>query len=184
MARTLRQYGGVAKFLHWAVAVLLLAALIYAWNLPDSRKVYGYSDVLLWHKSFGISVLVLIVLRLIWRVAHPVAPALTLTPFEAVVSRVTHALLYVTVLAMPLTGYLFSSLAGQHLELFGLIDLDTPFERDFALSRPIRAAHELGQWAIYVLVGLHAAAALYHQFIKRDGMLARMLPMARSPEGG
>lgn len=182
MARESRHYGGVAKLLHWAVALLVLASLAYAWSLPR-RSAPDYADVLLWHKSFGIAVLVLIAFRLLWRLGNPVAPAETLTPFEATVSRATHALLYATMLVLPVTGYLFSSLEGQHLVLFGLVDLGSPFATERGLSRPIEAIHKVGQWAVYVLVGLHALAALYHHFIKRDGVLARMLPMAGAPEG-
>ena len=183
MARTSRQYGSVAKLLHWAVAVLLLTTLIYAWSMP-AHNMYAYGGALLWHKSFGISVLILVVFRLIWRFRHPVAPATGLTPFEAVVSRATHVLLYATMLVLPITGYLFTSLEGQHLQFFALIDLGSPVASDRTLSRPIEAVHKLGQWAVYILVGLHAAAALYHHFIKRDGVLARMLPAVRSSAGG
>ena len=182
MARASRQYGGVAKLLHWAVALLVLASLVYAWSLPR-RSAPDYGDVLLWHKSFGIAVLVLIAFRLLWRLGNPVAPAATLTPFEAAVSRATHALLYATMLVLPVTGYLFSSLEGQHLALFGLVDFGSPLATDRGLSRPIEAIHKVGQWAVYILVGLHALAALYHHFIKRDGVLARMLPMAGASEG-
>jgi len=182
MASGSKAYGGVAKLLHWAVALLVLASLFYAWNLPR-RTAPNFESVLLWHKSFGMAVLVLIAVRLVWRLANPVAPAVTLTPFEASISRATHALLYLIMLAMPITGYLFSSLAGQHLDLFGLIDLGSPFATDPALGRPIETVHKLGQWAVYAFVSLHALAALYHHFIKRDGVLARMLPMA-SPHAG
>jgi cytochrome b561 len=181
MATVSERYGGMAKLLHWAVALLVLASLIYAWILPRHSDP-TFQSVLLWHKSFGAAVLLLIVVRLIWRVGNPVAPAATLTPMEAWASRATHALLYATMLLLPITGYLFSSLEGQRLDLFGLVTLASPFATDRSISRPIEAIHKLGQWAVYILVGLHALAALYHHFIKRDGVLARMLPMARAQE--
>lgn len=182
MAMESKHYGGMAKLLHWAVALLVLASLIYAWSLPR-RSDPAYESVLLWHKSFGAAVLVLIAVRLAWRAGNPVAPAATLTPMEALASRATHALLYATMLLLPVTGYLFSSLEGQRLDLFGLVTLASPFAADRSISRPIEAIHKLGQWAVYILVGLHALAAFYHHFIKRDGVLARMLPMARAQEG-
>ena len=182
MARESRGYGGVAKLLHWAVALLVLATLIYAWILPR-HTAPNYSDVLLWHKSFGMAVLVLIGLRLLWRLGNPVAPSATLTPFEAAVSRATHVILYAIMLVMPLTGYLFSSFDGQHLVLFGLVDLGSPFAIDRSLGDPLLTVHKLGQYAVYVFVGLHALAALYHHFIKRDGLLTRMLPQVGASEG-
>ena len=182
MARVSGHYGVAAKLLHWAVALLVLASLLYAWSLPR-RSAPDYGIVLLWHKSFGMAVLVLIAIRLIWRHANPVAPVTTLTPLESRASRTTHALLYAIMLVLPISGYLFSSLEGQHLDLFGLVDLGSPLATDRGLSRPIEAVHKLGQWAVYGVVGLHALAALYHHFIKRDGVLARMLPWARAPQG-
>lgn len=182
MAMVSKQYGGLAKLLHWAVALLVLASLIYAWMLPRHSEP-SYDSVLLWHKSFGIAVLVLIAVRLAWRAVNPVAPAATLTPLEALASRATHALLYATMLVLPITGYLFSSLQGQPLDLFGLVTLASPVATDRNTSLPLETIHKLGQYAVYILVGLHALAALYHHFIKRDGVLARMLPTARAQGG-
>jgi cytochrome b561 len=81
-------------------------------------------------------------------------------------------------IAIPVTGYLFSSAAGQSLNFFGLETFPSPLATNRTFSRPMEFLHKTGQWAVYGVVGLHALAALYHYFIKRDGVLQRMLPVA------
>ncbi len=178
MKRFSEKYGPAAMTLHWIVAALLSAALVLAWILPR-KSAPGYEGVLDLHKSVGIAVLVLVVLRLLWRLGHPVAPAASLTPLEARVSEITHWALYAVMFLIPLTGYLFASLEGQHLDFFGAFTAASPFPTDRTISRPLEFLHKTGQYAIYAVVGLHVLAALYHHFVKRDGVLQRMLPMLR-----
>jgi cytochrome b561 len=162
--------------LHWVVTVLLSAALVLAWVLPR-KSAPGYDAILELHKSVGMTVLVLVALRLFWRIAHPVAPAAGLTPVEARLSGLTHGALYVIMIAIPVTGYLFSSAEGQHLDFFDLVTVGSPMSPDRGFSVPMKFLHKTGQYAIYGFVGLHVLAALYHHFVKRDGMLRRMLPL-------
>jgi len=177
MKRLSEKYGVAAKSLHWIVAILLSAALVLAWVLPR-KSAPGYEALLDLHKSVGILVLVLVVPRLLWRLGHPVAPAATLTPLEARLSELTHWALYAVMFLIPLTGYLFASTEGQHLDLFGLFTAGSPLATDRTVSQPLEFLHKTGQYAIYAFVGLHVVAALYHHFVKRDGVLHRMLPLA------
>jgi cytochrome b561 len=170
----LERYGRTAVVLHWVVALLISGALVLAWILPR-RNTPGYDTLLELHKSVGMMVLVLVALRLAWRLGHPVAPAAGLTSLEARTSVVTHWVLYVVMLAIPVTGYLFSSAEGQGLDFFGLFTAGSPLPTDRSFSRPIEFLHKTGQYAIYALVGLHVLAALYHHFVKRDNVLQRML---------
>jgi cytochrome b561 len=176
MKRPSEKYGAAAMGLHWAVAILLSAALVLAWVLPR-RSVPGYADMLELHKSVGILVLVLVVPRLLWRLGYPVAPATSLTPVEARLSELTHWALYAVMFLIPLTGYLFASAEGQHLDFFGLFTAASPLPIDRAVSGPLEFVHKTGQYAIYAFVGLHIVAALYHHFVRRDGVLRRMLPL-------
>ena len=166
----------MAMTLHWIMAVALSAALVIAWVLPR-KNAPGYEAMLDLHQSAGILVLALVVPRLLWRLGNPVAPAANLTALEAWLSHVTHWALYAIMLLIPLTGYFFASAEGQHLDFFGWFTLGSPLPVDRAVSRPLEFVHKTGQYAIYTVVGLHVAAALYHHFIKRDGVLRRMLPM-------
>ncbi|HLJ18870.1 MAG TPA: cytochrome b [Stellaceae bacterium] len=173
-----KRYGRTAVVLHWAVAVLILVALVLAWVLPR-RNAPGYDVLLELHKSVGMVVLAVVVSRLLWRFRNPVAPAAGLTPLEAGLSEATHWALYAVMFVIPLTGYLFASAEGQHLDFFGLFTAQSPMPTDRAVSRPLEFVHKTGQYAVYGFVGLHVAAALYHHFVKRDGVLQRMLPMLR-----
>ena len=175
MRRLSEKYGPAAMALHWIVALLLSVALVVAWILPR-KTAPGYEGLLDLHKSVGVTVLALVVLRLLWRLGNPVAPAAGLTSLEAWLSRVTHWALYAIMLLIPLTGYIFSSAEGQHLDLFGWLTLASPLPTDRSISLPMEFVHKTGQYAVYAVVGLHVAAALYHQFVKRDGVLQRMLP--------
>jgi cytochrome b561 len=170
------KYGPAAMTLHWVVAILLLAGLVLAWVLPR-KSAPGYDTILELHKSVGIMVLALVVARLLWRIGNPVAPAAGLTPLETRLSELTHWALYAIMLLIPLTGYLFSSTDGQHLDFFGLFTAASPLPTDRTVSRPLEFLHKTGQYAIYGFVGLHVLAALYHYFVKRDGVLQRMLPL-------
>jgi len=176
------RYGRTAITLHWAVATLIGIALVLIWVTPR-RNEPGYGTLLELHKSVGMMVLLLAALRLAWRRVNPVAPAAGLTPMEARLSALTHGLLYFIMIAIPLTGYLFSSAEGQSLTFFGLDTVASPLATSRTFSRPMEILHKTGQWAVYGVVGLHALAALYHYFIKRDGVLQRMLPRARSRVG-
>lgn len=176
MKRVSEKYGPAAVTLHWIVALVLSAALVIAWVLPR-KSAPGYEAMLDLHKSVGILVLALVVPRLLWRLGNPVAPAASLTPIEAWLSHITHWALYAIMLLIPLTGYLYASAEGQHLDFFGWFTLASPLGSARAISRPMEFVHKTGQYAIYAVVGLHVAAALYHHFVKRDGVLRRMLPM-------
>jgi cytochrome b561 len=181
MPRLSERYGRAAMILHWSVAVLIATAFVLAWVLPR-KSTPGYGGMLEWHKSVGLMVLAVVIIRLLWRQLNPVAPAATLTPVEARLSALTHGLLYVVMIAIPATGYIFSSAEAQGLDFFGLFSVASPLAANRVLSRPMEFLHKTGQYAVYILVGLHVLAALYHHFVKRDGVLRRMLPL-RDSEG-
>jgi cytochrome b561 len=176
MKKLSERYDWAAMTLHWVIAILLSAALVLAWVLPR-KSAPGYDGLLELHKSVGMTVLLLAALRLCWRLRNPVAPAAGLTPLESRLSGLTHWLLYAVMLAMPLTGYLFSSAQGQHLDFFGLFAAASPLPTNPAFASPMEFLHKTGQYAIYGFVGLHVLGALYHYFVKRDGVLQRMLPL-------
>lgn len=179
MAAPSDRYGRTAIALHWAVATLIGVALVLAWVLPR-RNDPGYSTLLELHKSVGMMVLLLAALRLGWRRIRPVLPVPGLTPLESQGSVLIHGLLYTVMLAIPLTGYLFTSAEGQGLSFFGLETFGSPLATNRTFARPMEILHKTGQWAVYGVVGLHVLAALYHYFVKRDGVLQRMLPLVRS----
>ncbi|UXY16895.1 cytochrome b [Chitiniphilus purpureus] len=171
------RYDGVQITLHWLMALLILSAFglaLYINTLPLSPvkfKLYAY------HKWLGISVLLLVLVRLAWRLRRGVPPPLAGQPaWQRKAAAGTHHLLYLLMVALPLVGWAMSSAKGFPVVLFGLIPLPDFVPRDPDLGDRLKLVHMLLAYGLIGLVGLHALAALKHQFVDRDGTLRRMLP--------
>lgn len=173
------RYRGPAILAHWLMAALILALLplgFYMQGLPLSpAKLQLYA----WHKWAGMTVLLLAVLRLAWRLTHRPPPPLPGPAWQLQIAALTHALLYLLLFAVPLAGWLMSSAKGFPVVWFGLLPLPDLVGRDEALGRLFQIAHQGLAWGMAVLVLLHLAAALKHHWVDRDGTLARMLPGPR-----
>lgn len=177
LKNTHERWGGVSQVLHWLVAILILAM---AWlgltmgdlpNGPDKIATYAL------HKSLGLCILALVLLRLLWRLyAGAPAPVAGTPRWQSRIAGVTHVALYVLLLALPLSGWLLNSAAGFPLQWFGLFNLPALAGRDDAMHALAVQMHELLFWALAGLVVLHAAAALHHHLFLGDATLARMLP--------
>jgi cytochrome b561 len=171
------RYGVVAQSLHWLIAALIVAQFVLA-RLADGLPLGMHKLTLLArHKSVGMTVLMLAVLRLLWRFTHaapPLPPGMS--PLEIFLARLTHAAFYVLLFAMPLTGWLMSSAKNYSVSWFGLFtwpDLIAPDQRAFDL---LRNTHDVLAYVLFTIAVLHILAALKHHFWNRDGVLLRMLP--------
>jgi cytochrome b561 len=175
------RYDGVAIGLHWLVAALAIAVATLGLMIPEAPRGSEWRDwVLLWHRSIGMTILAVMVLRMLWRLSHPTPPLPpTLRPIEAFLAHATHVLLYIAFLAMPLAGYLNTAAAGHSLSLFGLVTIPPPIAENQRLAQAAIALHLAGQFAVYGFVAAHVAAALMHGIFRRDGVFSRMLPAAR-----
>jgi len=170
-------WGAPAKLLHWAMAALILVqialgVMAVAWRLSPTKL-----NLYFWHKSTGMLLLALLVLRLGWRLANR-APALPggLPAWERSAAHAGHALLYVLMAALPVTGWIVNAAANIPLRIFGVIPLP-------AIVAPDKALTDLAAWVhrgLFVLLALvlvaHIGAALRHHFVKRNSVLVRMLP--------
>lgn len=167
-------YGLLTIILHWLMAVLIIGLLIlglYMVQLPISLqklKLYG------WHKAYGFLALFLFIVRLVWRLINR-TPALNLPRWEVISARSVHALFYVFMLLMPLTGWMITSAAGLPASFFGLITLPNLVGPDDHLRQIFEAAHQWFGYALIALIALHAAAALKHYVINKDDILQRMI---------
>ena len=180
----------IAIFFHWGVAALILANILIAWQFP---LVHGplRAAVFQIHKSIGITVLLLSVLRLAWRMLNPPPPfANTMRAWEKESSKIVERSFYFIMLALSLTGWALSSAADLHVPivLFGIVHWPDipfigtlPFDTKLGVYSLSVAAHHLLAKITYGLVALHVLAALRHQFIKRDLVLARMIPSLARP---
>jgi cytochrome b561 len=177
------RYTGVAIALHWLIALLLpcgFALGLYMVDLDFSpRKLTLYS----YHKWIGVTVFAVAVVRIVWRLAHPPPPLPPAVPgWQVAASRAVHFLLYVCLVAGPLSGWLYSSASGVPTVPFGIAALELPdlVSKDRELALTLKFFHMSVVYSLAALVGVHVAAALKHQLIDRDGIIGRMLPARTS----
>jgi cytochrome b561 len=170
------QYGTTAKVFHWLIVALLIVQYLIGWLMPDIHRGMKPGAAMTFHVSVGMTILALIVLRLAWRLAHPVAPESSLAPWQRFSSEVMHWLLYVLVLATTITGWLFSSFRGWSISFFYLFPMPMLASDNAAAGKAINGLHQAAEWALLVLIGLHVASALAHVFVYRNRIMQRMLP--------
>lgn len=174
-------YGLVAKSLHWLIFGLLVAQYAIGSIMPHIGRKTPDEGWVSWHLSVGAAILFFIVLRLLWRILHPVPQLATLTPLERIASGVTHWALYALVLVMTLLGWAATNARGWEVRLFGFVTLPTIAQKGARWGHECGDIHDV---LVYVLLGfivLHVAAAAFHYFIKRDAVAARMIPGLREP---
>lgn len=170
-------YSGPAIALHWIMALGILGAFcvgLYMADLPLSPsriRIFNY------HKWTGITLLALALARLAWRLTHtpPPEPG-SLRPYERRISALTHHALYALFFVVPVVGWMHSSAAGFPVVWFGKIPLPDLVGRDKELAETLGDVHSVLAWTLAALVALHAAAALKHRLVDRDGVMNRMLP--------
>jgi cytochrome b561 len=170
------EYGTTAKVFHWLIVALLLVQYPIGWLMPDIHRGMKPGDAMTWHISVGIVILTLIVLRLAWRLTHPVAPESSLAPWQRVTSEAIHWLLYILVLATTISGWLFASFRGWSISFFFLAPLPMLRSENPSAIRVINHWHQKFEWALLILIGLHVVAALAHLFVYRNRVMQRMLP--------
>jgi cytochrome b561 len=170
------QYGATAKVFHWLIAALLLVQYLIGWLMPDLHRNMKPGAPMIFHVSVGLTILALIVLRLAWRLSHPVAPESSLPPWQRVTSEAVHWLLYVLVLATTMTGWLFASYRGWSLAYFYLVPLPMLASENAAAGKSIDGWHQALGWTLLAFIAVHLAAALVHIFVHRNRIMQRMLP--------
>ena len=187
IGNTRTRYGTIAMLLHWLIAAAVIFNLglgLYMADLPRSDpNQFGFIQ---FHKSVGLSVLVLSLARLAWRIVNPVPPlpASMGTGLRAL-ARGTHYLLYFLIVAIPVSGWVFVSASplGLPTVYFNLFQwphipflAELPRAQKVAMRHELFAVHSFLAWSAIVLVPLHVCGALYHQFVRGDDVMKRMLP--------
>jgi len=170
------RYGSVAQALHWVIVGLLIVQFTLAKvadHLPLGPDKVG---TLARHKSVGITILMLAILRLAWRLFDPPPPLPPMPRWQATAAHVTHFAMYALLFAMPLTGWMMSSASNYPVSWFGIFQLPDLVGPDHDFKEALEDIHETFFNILATIAGLHIAAALKHQFIDRDGLLFRMLP--------
>lgn len=177
MAEPRNRYSTVSLILHWGIAALVVTqiALYAAHEVTEGPISREFVNI---HKAVGLSILMLTLIRLGWRLANPAIPLPHETPrWQKLLARTTHVLFYGLLIGMPLGGWAASSAASRPISWFGLFEWPAlPLPQSRELAGRFMDMHELGAKALYVLLALHVLGALKHHFIDRDNVLHRMLP--------
>ena len=184
------RYGIVAIFFHWVIAGIIFVQLWIGFWMGDLAKgSFDRFQALQWHKSVGLTILILSVARLAWRLMNPAPPAPPhLRPLERQLARAAHYGLYFLIIAVPLAGWatVSASPLGLPTSLYGVIDWPhIPLLADATDKKAVEhLMHEIHEALVFSLIGLfllHILAALRHQYLLKDNVVARMLPWADGP---
>lgn len=186
------RYGAVAMTFHWIIAALVLVNIGLGFWFGEfmTRQDPNLFATVQMHKSIGLTVLVLSLLRLGWRLINPVPPLPPdMHPSVRLFAQATHYFFYFLIIAIPLSGWLMVSASslGNGTLFFGLFDwpnvpviANLPRADKHPVHEMFETVHVILAWGAVVLIPIHVAAALYHQFLRRDDVLRRMLPGTRA----
>jgi cytochrome b561 len=173
------RYGRPAIVLHWVTAALIIANWLLGLSMVpmhiSPRKLQWY----LVHKSIGLTVLFLSSLRLGWRAVRPPPPPVAMPRWQRRAASASHALLYVLLFAIPLSGWLYSSATGVQVVYLGVLPLPNLVPKDRALGDALRLVHVSLNALLFVVFCLHVAAAIKHHVVDRDAALVRILPFVK-----
>lgn len=169
------KYPAILRYVHWLVllAVVLAVAAIQVQDLfprGSTGRLFMRSS----HYAAGVAVLVLMTLRVFLRAWLPATAPVPGAAWMQRSAQLTHLVLYILMLAMPVLGIATVLYAGKPIAFYGL-DLYSPLQENQPLSRLLKEIHETGATFVYIAVGLHAVAALWHQFVVRDHIFRRVL---------
>ena len=170
-------YGRVFRIIHWAVALcfMLIVSLIFSRYLIDDPALD--KQIVAWHRSFGMLALSMVILRLAWRLFSRDLPYTGNNPMLQIVASMSHAIIYLLLLATPFFGWMEASARHKPVFIFG-IPLPMLVERNLELAEQLQIWHKnLGTW-FCIIVSIHICSALWHHFGRRDGVLYAMLPIA------
>jgi cytochrome b561 len=175
------RYGALAQVFHWVIAALIVTQFTLAWMADGLPLGMHKLALLARHKSFGMTVLMLAILRLLWRLKNP-PPALPagMTPIERFLAQATHIAFYVLLFAMPLTGWMMSSAKNYSVSWFGLFTWPNLIGKNEDAFNFLKSTHEILSYLLLTIAVLHILAALKHHFWNKDDVLVRMLPFTKS----
>lgn len=173
-------YGAPAQALHWAAAALIVAAWVLGLIAADMPRGPDKGYWMGIHKSLGVMVVMLTFVRAAWRFANPPPPLPeSATPAMRAAAHAAHFALYALMILLPASGVALSQANGRGVEFWGLFALPTMIQPDKELAEALEEAHEVMANLILGVVFIHAAAALFHQHILKDGLMERMIPRRR-----
>ena len=174
LRNTTTRFGTIAKFLHWTIAVGLWAMFLFGNYISDLKIGPDNFYLIPRHKAFGILMLALICIRILWRITNRPPTPLPTSAREHLIARTTHATLYALMLATPLFGWIGASATGFSIPFFGLFNVPLLWGEDENIADLFFMFHGFAATTLIVLSLLHLGAALYRHFILRDDTLRRI----------
>lgn len=175
-------YRPTARFFHWTVAVLVIATLPVGQTMIQEGLPRDVQDALfIFHKNVGVLILLLVLFRIVYRVANPPPPLPSSVPgWQQAIAKTTHVLLYLFLLVMAVSGYVRVVAGGFPLEVFDALGAPRLAPRSDSLAETAKTVHFYARYALVALIIAHVGAALFHGLVKRDGVFSRMWPAAGS----
>jgi cytochrome b561 len=179
LRNTAQNYGSLAKFLHWTIVILIIVQFFLAESADELPDGIEKLQLLSRHKSIGMLVLLLAVVRILWKLASRGQPVPAGTGALKKAAAAGHGLLYLLILLQPVTGWAVSSAANSPVTFFGWFQFPALIAQNHNLRESLADVHEVLFYVIVAVATLHIAAALYHHFILKDDVLRRMLPFGK-----
>jgi cytochrome b561 len=174
-----RQWGAIAKFFHWIMALAILGNGIWGLWMTTMSPSMSKISVYALHKSIGLTVLALFLLRLLWRIVDRAPPDEPAPLWQRWAAHAVHTALYVLIVALPLSGWLYNSLHGYPLQWFKLFSVPALAAKNDDMAHLAHAVHEYLFWLLVLVLVAHVGAAVKHHVFDRDNVLRRMLPFGR-----
>lgn len=171
------RYTHIAIALHWLIALMIISNFGLGLTMVEMSLSPQKLKFFSWHKWVGVTIFTLVCLRVLWRLGHaaPTLPA-SMSARQARAAHLSHALLYVFMFAIPLSGWLYSSASGKSVVYLGLVPLPDLVAADKGLAETLKEVHKYLNFTLAAFVVLHIAAAWKHHLVDRDNVMARMLP--------
>src|SRR5450432_1975883 len=171
------RYTTTAIVLHWLVAAVVAAQIFFGWWMQEIPKdpVGARANAFNLHKSFGLTLLLLMVIRLAWRATHRPPAMQSMPAWQATAARINHWLLYACLFVQPLSGYIGSAVSGYPVRYFGMM-LPGWAPKSIPLKDLLSTVHVVSSWILVAAITIHIAGAAKHQFVDRDRLLQRMWP--------
>jgi cytochrome b561 len=176
------RYTTTAIVLHWIVALAVIVQIAWGWWMQTIPKQPPglRADAFNLHKSIGMTIFMLMAVRLAWRATHAPPSPVPMPAWQSYAARANHWLLYICLLLQPITGYIGSAVSGYPVRYFGWV-LPAWASRNDALKDLLSQVHLVTSVILVAAIVVHVAAALKHQFVDRDRLLGRMWPRGRTP---
>lgn len=171
------RHDGLTILLHWMTAFLVFAQFgsAHIWEFLEKGTAWRVG-LIMTHLAFGVILAIVVVIRIVWRLARRSRPAPAASGLQHYAASAVHMLLYALLVAQVTLGFLFSWSSGKPLPVFNFFSIPVPVAIDPSFRHGLAELHGDVAWAIMVVVGVHAAAALMHHYVLRDRVLLRMMP--------